>query len=263
MTTSFRGIFAASLLAGSALAATPAFAQDEAKEITVTGSAALTTDYRFRGVSLSNGDPAVQAGITVSHKSGFYIGTWSSSIHSADIDVDGDGIGDGSVYGDQELDLFGGWTGEVTPGLTLDAGLLYYVYPSGKIGDANYWEPYASISGTAGPAKIKVGVAYDWKQKGLINLAGNKDDNLYVYGNVDIAVPSTPVTVSGHVGYTSGVLAPCYYCSGDKSGWDYSIGASLTVYGPLSASVSYVGVSGPSVDGFTDDTVVGTLTASF
>ena len=256
MLMSVRGVFAASLLAGTALAATPAFADDAdaPAEITVSGNVALTTDYRFRGVSLSGGDPAIQGGITVTHASGIYVGTWSSSLSYSE------------QYGDQELDVFGGWSGEVVPGVTLDAGLLVYVYPSnektyaagGKV-YGNYWEPYASLSTEVGPAAFKIGVAYDWKQKSL-----GDDDNLYLYSNVDVAVPNTPLTVSAHVGYTDGVLAP-EYLNGltDKTGWDWSIGASGTIYGPLSLGVSYIGVTGPSVDGFTDDTVVATLTASF
>jgi len=254
MVMSVRGVIAATLLAGSALAATPAFADeaDAPKDFTVTGNVALTTDYRFRGVSLSGGDPAIQGGITVSHKSGVYLSTWSSSLHGGD------------VYGEQELDLIAGWTGGLgSSGLTFDGGMLYYVYPSGHVGDANYWEPYASLAYTAGPAKLKAGLAYAWKQKSLLTIDGFKHDNLYVYGNVDVAIPKTPVTVSGHIGYTDGVLAPCYYCNGDKTGIDYSIGASMTVYGPLSVGVSYIGVSGPSQDSYTNDTVVGTLTASF
>lgn len=254
MLTSVRGALAAALFAGTALAATPALADDAAPtpEIKISGSAALTTDYRFRGVSQSAGDPAIQGGITVSHSSGVYVGTWASSISL------------GSAYGSEELDLFGGWTGEVTPGLTLDAGLLYYAYPGGHYGHTEFFEPYASISGQVGPAKLKLGANYAWKQKATYNYYdGGKDDNLYVYGNVDVAIPSTPLTVSGHVGYTDGVLAPCYYCNADKSGWDWSIGASGTIYGPLSLGVSYIGVTGPSVDGYTDDTVVATLTASF
>ena len=261
MLTSVRSLLAASMLAGCALAATPAFAQDAAApaakpDFTVTGNVALVTDYRFRGVSLSGGDPAIQGGITLSHSSGFYVGTWSSSLVAS------------PVYGTQELDLFAGWTGEVASGLTLDAGLLYYVYPSGHVGDANYWEPYASLSGTIGPAKLKVGIAYDWSQKGLLDNAGNHADNFYIYSNLDVGIPHTPLTISGHLGYTDGVLAPCYYCGGtatfnDQTGWDWSLGASGTVFGPISLGVSYIGVSGASVNGYTDDTVVGTLTASF
>ena len=122
MNMSVRGALAATLLAGTALAATPAFADeaDAPAEITISGNVALTTDYRFRGVSLSGGDPAIQGGITVTHETGLYVGTWSSSIRGGD------------YYGEQELDLFGGWSGEVTSGLTLDAGLLIYVYPGNE-----------------------------------------------------------------------------------------------------------------------------------
>ena len=41
---------------------------------------------------------------------------------------------------------------------------------------------------------------------------------------------------------------------------DWALTASMPVYGGLSASVAYVGVEGPSIDGFTDDAIVGTLT---
>lgn len=257
MTMSVRGAIAATLLAGTALAATPAFADeaDAPSAITVSGNVALTTDYRFRGVSQSDGKFAIQGGITVSHESGVYVSAWSSSISEDSL----------PGYGSQELDLIAGWTGEVASGLTVDAGLLYYVYPSGTTTfKTDFFEPYASVSGAVGPAKVKVGLAYAWEQKSLPTIVtGAKHDNLYVYGNVDVAIPNTPVTVSGHIGYTDGVLAPCYYCTGDETGVDYSIGASATVLGPLSVGVSYIGVSGPSVGDYTDDSVVGTLTATF
>ena len=84
MLTSVRSLMAASALAGALFTAAPAMAQDEESDITVTGSAAVVSDYRFGGVSLSNGDPAVQAAITVGHSSGFYVGTWGSSIYAGD-----------------------------------------------------------------------------------------------------------------------------------------------------------------------------------
>jgi uncharacterized protein (TIGR02001 family) len=40
-------------------------------EIEVFSNVALVTDYRFRGVSLSAGDPAIQGGIDIAHSSGF------------------------------------------------------------------------------------------------------------------------------------------------------------------------------------------------
>jgi uncharacterized protein (TIGR02001 family) len=248
MLTSVRSFLAAAMLAGSALAATPAFAQDASPvpAFTVTGNVAVVSDYRFRGVSLSAGDPAVQGGITLNHSSGFYVGAWSSSI---------DG---GPLYGEQELDLYGGWTGDVASGVTVDVGLLKYVYPTNDVGPADYWEPYASVATQLGPVHAKLGVAYAWDQDSLGN-----EDNLYIYTNVDLGVPNTPVTVSGHLGYTDGVLAPPLLAgTGDDSGFDWSLGGSVTVLPGLSLGGAYIGTEGPSIDGFTDDTLVATLTFS-
>ncbi|MCT2558872.1 TorF family putative porin [Tsuneonella sp. YG55] len=251
MLTSIRGLVAASVLSASAFVAAPAIAQDEAAgPVTVSGSVTLVSDYRFRGVSLSGGDPAVQGGITVSHDSGFYVGTWGSSIDDAGTDV----------YGDMELDVFGGWSGDLAEGVGLDVGLLLYAYPTNADGiKAQYWEPYATISGQLGPVEAKLGVNYAWDQSSL-----GDDDNLYIHTELSTAIPQTPLSLSAHLGYTDGVLAPPLLAgTGDDTGWDWSIGASATVLGSLSLGVSYVGVEGPSIKGFTDDAVVFSIGASF
>lgn len=249
MLTSVRGLFAATLLAGCALAATPALADetDPPSDVTVTGSVALVTDYRFRGLSLSGGDFAVQGSVNVNHSSGFYAGAWASSLE------------DSPVYGNAELDVYAGWTGEIASGVTADVGLLYYVYPNGNVGDANVFEPYASISGSLGPATAKVGVAYAWKQDSL-----GGDDNLYLYTDWSLAVPETPLSVSAHLGYTDGALSPKLLTGVSTSGGlDYSVGAAYQITPAFSLGVSYVGVEGASIDGFSNDAVVATLKASF
>ena len=253
MLTSVRGLLAATILAGSALAAAPAFAQEvveeAAPEFNVSGNVALTSDYRFRGVSLSAGDFALQGGITASHESGVYVGAWASSIQG------------GSPYGEVELDLFTGWTGAVAEGVTVDVGLLYYVYPTtddpfNLDPDTDYFEPYASVATTLGPVTAKLGAAYAWDQD---SLGGN--DNLYVYGDLSSGIPGTPLTLAGRLGYTDGVLAPPLLAgTGDDDGFDWSITASMPIYGGLSGAVSYTGVEGPSIDGFTDDAIVFSLT---
>ena len=247
MLTTIRGLLAATALTGAALIATPALADDDTSGFSVSGNAAVVTDYRFRGVSLSGGDAAIQGGIDIAHDSGFYLGTWGSSIQ-------------GGTYGSTELDIYGGWSGEVTPGITLDGGLLYYYYPNGVSGlDLDYFEPYASVSTTLGPVDLTVGGAYAWSQNSLGN-----NDNLYLYTDLGTAIPSTPISLSAHLGYTSGVLAPPMLAgTTDDTGFDWSVGASATVLGSLSLGVSYIGVDGPSIKNFTDDAVVGTLSVSF
>ena len=251
MLTSVRSLLAATVLAGCMLAATPALAEDEdeaAAPVTISGNVAVTSDYRFRGVSLSGGDFALQGGIDVVHESGFYVGTWGSSIAG------------GTAYGELELDVYGGWTGMVAEGVTFDIGLLYYMYPTGDDAvfpgvDTDYFEPYASIATTFGPVGATVGAAYAWEQD---SLGGN--DNVYVYTDWSLGLPNTPVTFNAHLGYTDGVLAPPFLAgTADDSGLDWSLGVSASIYGGLSGSLMYVGVEGPSIDGFTDDAIVATL----
>ncbi len=251
MLTSVRSLVAATLIAGSALAATPAFAEetDPPSDITVTGNVALVTDYRFRGLSLSGGDFAVQGSIQVNHSSGLYAGTWASSLEQDPLDI----------YGSTEVDIYAGWTGKISSGLTADVGLLYYVYPAGSFGDGNVFEPYASLTAAIGPASAKFGINYAWKQDSL-----GGDDNVYLYTDWSLAIPDTPVTVTAHAGYTDGALSPkLLTLAGTGGGWDYSLSASATLYKGLSIGVSYIGVDGRSINGFSNDTVVGTLKYSF
>lgn len=250
MLTSIRGLVAATLLAGSALVSTAAYADEAeapASDFTITGNVALVTDYRFRGLSLSGGDVAIQGGININHSSGFYVGTWGSSLE------------DSAVYGHTEVDVFGGWTGAVADGITADVGLLYYVYPNGHVGKANVWEPYASLSGTFGPATVKVGAAYAWEQDSL-----GGDDNLYVYTDLGAGIPDTPVSLSAHLGYASGAQSPNLLTGkSTKAGFDYNVGATYNITPKLSLGVQYVGVEGNSIDSFSNDTVVGTLKLTF
>ena len=127
------------------LSATPALAQDEPeKPITISGSAALVSDYRYRGVSQSDEEMAIQGGFTVAHESGFYIGTWASNL-----------AGWGTFGGaNMELDLIGGFKVPVADGVTLDVGVTWYMYPGGE-SKTDFAEPYVKLSGTAGPLSTR------------------------------------------------------------------------------------------------------------
>ncbi len=113
MLTSFRGLMAVSLATAGLSLATPAMAQSEDDSgFTTSANVALTTDYRFRGVSLSGGEPAIQGGFDVGHESGFYVGTWASSIKG------------GPSYGDLEFDVYAGWGGNLSDAVSVDLSLI-------------------------------------------------------------------------------------------------------------------------------------------
>ena len=106
------------LLAGSG--GTYVYADDFA----IAGNIALTTDYRFRGISQTDESAAVQGGFDVGFEPGFYLGTWGSSVDFSDFD------GDTGSYGSLELDYYGGWRGPIgDTDFGIDVGYLYYDYP--------------------------------------------------------------------------------------------------------------------------------------
>ena len=102
--------------------------------LSVTGTAALTSDYRFRGVTQTFNDPAVQAGFVLSHESGAYAGVWGSNVDFG-----------GTAH--IELDPYIGYatTLDSFPNKpVLDVGLWYYAYPSES--DLNWLELYGKLT---------------------------------------------------------------------------------------------------------------------
>lgn len=212
--------------------------------LTVSGSVAIASDYRFRGVSQSDQEMAVQGGITIAHESGLYVGTWASNL-----------AGWGTFGGaNMELDLIGGYEVPLANG-TLDVGLTWYLYPGGA-DKTDFAEPYAKLTGTAGPATLTAGVAYAPKQQaigkwyntgtdaanGVYNNPGAKDDNLYLWGDGVAAIPGTPFTAKAHIGHSWGQdgLGPnATAVSPTGRFWDWSLGADAT-YRNLTFNVSYV-----------------------
>lgn len=228
------------ILAAAMCAYTPALAQGEAptKPITVSGSVSLVTDYRFRGVSQTDKEMAIQGGITASHESGLYAGVWASNL-----------AGWGQFGGsNMELDLIGGFK-KSFGGATVDVGLTWYMYPGGS-DITDFAEPYVKISGIAGPVSLLAGVAYAPKQEALGNWSntpqsriGDKEDNLYIWGDASAGVPGTGLTVKGHVGYSDGNpgLGPNGTSIAPTGKYvDYMVGADY-VLSPVTLGIAYVG----------------------
>lgn len=222
------------------LSAAPASAEDTAPPppVTVSGSVALVSDYRFRGVSQSDEEAAIQAGITITHESGFYAGFWSSNL-----------AGWGTFGGPNlELDLIGGYKRSLGSGTAIDVGLTWYTYPGGA-DLTDFAEGYVKLSGTLGPATGLVGVAYAPKQRALGNFsntpfsAGQSEDNLYLWGDASVGIPKTPVTAKAHVGYSDGNpgLGPNGTSVAPTGSYvDYLVGVDVT-FNPVTLGIAYTG----------------------
>jgi uncharacterized protein (TIGR02001 family) len=263
----------------------PAFAQDVPKPFTISGSVGLVSDYRFRGVSQSDRNLAVQGGITIAHESGLYVGTWGSNL-----------AGWGTFGGaNMELDLVAGFK-KSFDAVTVDAGVTWFMYPAG-FDNTDFFEPYVKVSTTLGPVSLLGGVAYAPKQEalgawylngtsaanGVYDQPGDKNANVYVWGDVSSAIPSTGITVKAHLGYSNGnkglgPFATSVAPTGEYVDWlagvDYAIGGT-----PLTVGVAYIDTNiskkdsaylAPSFTRGQDGTgsiagatVVATLTAAF
>lgn len=99
-----------------------------------SGTAALTSDYVWRGTSQSNEDPAVQGGFKVAGDSGLYAQAWGSSVEFAP-----------ETRASSEVDLVVGWSGALSEALALDVNLTRYWYPSAAV-DLDWTEAIATLT---------------------------------------------------------------------------------------------------------------------
>ena len=124
----------------------PADAAKPEPDWTFMSNIGLFSQYVFRGISQTNEKPAVQGGFDLSHKSGFYIGTWASNITWI---ADYVPPGAPPVSAGMEWDFYGGYKGTLPADFGYDLGVLYYWYPgtfpSGWTTD-NTTELYAALT---------------------------------------------------------------------------------------------------------------------
>jgi uncharacterized protein (TIGR02001 family) len=134
--------------AGLAVLASAAMAQTAPAEpeSTLAYNAGVVSEYRYRGISQSRFQPAVQGGADYADKSGLYIGTWASSIKW----IKDNGVGNGAT-GPVELDIYGGYKFPVGD-VAMDVGVLRYQYVNNTLykntgfKNANTTEVYAAAT---------------------------------------------------------------------------------------------------------------------
>ena len=147
-------IFAA--CAFTALSA-PALADDDMGSL--SGYVTITSDYRFRGVSQNDGEPAPQASLNFTGNNGWYIGSWASKINFND--------GPSGAFSSHhnttvEWDIYGGKHFDLA-GTDLNLQAYYYAYPDheGLPGSAtySYVEGIAALSHTFDQLTLTASVA--------------------------------------------------------------------------------------------------------
>lgn len=203
-----------------AMCAAGAVHAEEAKpEHELSFNVAVVSDYRYRGISQTRLEPALQGGADYTHvPSGFYAGTWLSTLKWIK-----DAGGDGSV----EWDFYGGKRGEFGSGMSYDVGVLAYAYPSNGLNpNANTVELYGQLG--YGPAYVKY-------SHSLTNLFGAPDSKnsgyLDIGANVDLAQGFVLNLHAGHQRVRNNSAA---------SYNDWKIGVSKD-FGIATGSLAYIG----------------------
>ncbi|HJV38230.1 MAG TPA: TorF family putative porin [Geothrix sp.] len=211
----------------------------------LTGSTTFGSQYIFRGLTQTDGNPTVQAELDLVHPTGFYLSTSLSNIswftdQNAGVASAPTGLGSPAAVGAPlyqpgkvnsagvELDLFGGYKWGFAKDWTLDVGLYRYLYPG----------TYENLGAYRNPATTEayLGLSYAWaslKYSQVIsaNTFGVNNSGGTSYVDLSLAIPlgSSGWTVLAHGGHTtySDKANPGYffngsYVTGDNSLFSYS-----------------------------------------
>ncbi len=211
----------------------------------ISGNVALTSDYRFRGISQSDESPAIQGGFDIAWDTGIYVGTWGSSV-----DFDSNRDYDGSL----ELDYYVGWASDLNDNVGVDVGYMYYSYPGDNGADGDYQEVYLKVNLWGGTVAAVYSDDY-YAETGKF---------YYVSGDYSFGLGET-FSLDLHAGYGDVEKDGGFFSSDTDSYFDYSAGISAS-WLAVDWSVAYIGTDLDKEDVFgtdwAEDTVVFTISKS-
>jgi uncharacterized protein (TIGR02001 family) len=200
----------------------------------VDASLTLASDYRDRGLSVSDGKPAMQGEITVTHhRSGLFATAFVSTV----AEDAGANLELSATFGISRN--IGNWT--------IGAGITGTFYP-GDPGTASY-ELQAIAERPIGAGRWGVELAYAPKQA---NLGG--EDNIYVGTFGEMPLGKLPLSVHGSVGVEHG--------DGGDYKVDWSVGTEIEL-GKFAVDLSYIDTARARAAPGSDATVVASISHSF
>ncbi len=240
-------LLVAAAAAVAALSSTNVFADEASANI------AFTTDYRYRGISQTDNDFAIQGGFDYAWEQGFYVGTWASNV---------DNFSPNPVTGangaQAEIDFYAGYGYALDNNWALDFNVLYYYYPGASTPDGNNeinfieYTPGISYSNDTLSASLSVSYSPDF-----YNESG---DAFYYNGGVEVPLGEN-LSLGAHAGYQTVDKNELYF--DDYTDWSVSLGTALA---GLDWSVAYIDTDLDEAacgGDICDATFVGTVSKSF
>ncbi len=243
------------LLAVAAAAAVSGFAStaraDDERTFAYSFNLGGFSDYRFRGISQTGGDPAIQGGVDMSYGIG-YFGVWASNLDFGTIG--------GKDVANAEVDIYGGIKPVLGP-VTFDLGVIYYAYPKARDGaggtglELDYVEFKAGAS-MSPITNLTTGVTFYYSPENT-----GETGNVYtIEGTAGYTLPKFWVfdpSISGRLGYQHGNdVAFQAITNGDDSYMYWDAGLTLTVE-KIAFDFRYVDTDISSAGGFCDGTANG------
>ncbi|MCU7933948.1 MAG: TorF family putative porin [Candidatus Thiodiazotropha sp. (ex Dulcina madagascariensis)] len=180
----------------------------------------VTSNYVWRGLTQSDNSTSFSGGLDWSGETGLYAGAWIAE-----------------AWDDFELDLYGGYTGEVGD-FGYDAGLIYYAYSSDA--EANFAEVYVSGSWQF----LSAGLSYAMAAEDAVEAV---EEDLYYYLGASFDLPQ-----DFSIGLTVGFAEPDG--DGDQDAEDYThyqldLTKATGDFGDLTLSLSDTDLDGTDAAG--------------
>jgi len=213
MKANMKKTLVSSAVTGALIVGTAGFSTAHAE---IEFNAGAFSDYILWGTSASNSNAVVQGGIDYGHESGFYLGTWVSTLGGSVFDPDaGESVDQG-----QEVDLYAGYVFSAGE-FEIDLGYLYYYYPA--LDDADYGDLFAQVS--FGPVYASINFALHAQESSY------EDSVVYKVGGGVEVMPS--ISLDGELGYTD---QKSIGANGEDVSWTFwSLGLTKsTNYGDIS-----------------------------
>lgn len=119
----------------------------------LSANVGAVSDYRFRGITQTYGNAAVQGGVDYEAGNGFYIGNWNSQVHESA----------GFPSGKLEMDFYGGFKKKFGD-VEIDVGAIHYFYPGSSSSTSRYQitNGTKSFNGTVTNTELYVGASWEW-----------------------------------------------------------------------------------------------------